>query len=83
MKLYFQSEGTLPLRMIAAARSRIMEASVSPAAGIISTTMPDRPCALPAFICEIAFLTISMVIGMGGPLVVDKTGGLGPSQIQR
>ena len=58
---------------------------MSPAACIISTTMPDGPGALPAFICEIAFLTISMVIGMGGglPLVADKTGGLGPSQTQR
>ena len=52
---------------------------MSPAAHIISTTMPDGPSALPAFIFEIAFLTISTVIGMGGPLVVDKTGGLGPS----
>ena len=40
---------------------------MSPAARIISTTMPDGPGALPVFICEIAFLTISMVIGMGGP----------------
>ena len=40
---------------------------MSPAARIISTTMPDGLGALPAFICEIAFLTISMVIGMGGP----------------
>ena len=36
-------------------------------ARIISTTMPDEPGALPTFICEIAFLTISVVIGMGGP----------------
>ena len=71
MKLCSQSEGTLPSRMIAAARLRIMEATMSPAARIISTTMPDRPGALPAFICEIAFLTISLVIGMGGP----STGG--------
>ena len=71
MKLCFQSEGTLPSRMIAAARSQIMEAPMSPAARIISATMPDGPRALPAFICEIAFLTIAMVIGMGGP----STGG--------
>ena len=67
MKLCSQSEGTLPSQMIAAARSRIMEAPMSPAACIISTTMPDGSGALPAVICEIAFLTISMVIGMGGP----------------
>ena len=66
MKHCSQSEGTLPSRMIAAARSGIMEAPMLPAARIISTTMPDGPGALPA-ICEIAFLTISMVIGMGGP----------------
>ena len=48
-----------------------MEALMSKAAGIISTTMPDGPGALPAFICEIAFLTISVVIGMDGP----STGG--------
>ena len=66
MKLCSQSEGTLPSRMIAAARSQIMKAPMSPAARIISTTMPDEPGALPAFICQIAFLTISMVIGMGG-----------------
>ena len=67
-----------PSWMIAAVRSQIMEAPMSPAASIISTTMPDGPSALPAFICEIAFLTISM----GLPLVVDKIGGLGPSQTQ-
>ena len=69
MKFCCQSEGTLPSRMIATARSRIMEAPMSPAVRIISTTMPDGPGALPAFICEIAFLTISMVIGMGGPSI--------------
>ena len=47
---------------------------MSPAARIISTTMPDGPGALPAFIFEITFLTISVVIGMGRPL--------GPSQSQ-
>ena len=66
MKLCSQAEGTLPSQMIAAVRSRIMEAPLSPTARIISTTMPDGPSALPAFICEIAFLTISVVIGMGG-----------------
>ena len=71
MKLYSQSEGTLLSRMIAAARSRIMEVPMSPAARIISTIMPDGPGALPAFVCEIAFLTISLVIWMGGP----STGG--------
>ena len=44
-----------------------MEAPMSPAAGIILTTMPDGPGTLPAFICVIAFLTISMVIGMSRP----------------
>ena len=84
MKLYSQSKGTLQSRMIAAARSRIMEAPMSPAARIISTTIPDGPGALPTFVCEIAFLTISVVIGWAGlPLEVDKTGGLGPSQSQR
>ena len=72
MKLCSQSEGTLPSEMIAAARSQIMEVPMSQAAHIISTTMPDGFGALPAFICEVAFLTISMV--------VDKTGGVGPSQ---
>ena len=71
MKLCSQSEGTLPSRTIAAAKPRIMEAPMSQAARIISTTMPDGPGAFPAFICEIAFLTISVVIGMGGP----STGG--------
>ena len=66
MKLCSQSEGNLPSRLIAAARSQIMKAPMSLAASIIST-MPDGPSALPTFICEIAFLTISMVIGMGGP----------------
>ena len=57
---------------------------MSPAARIISTTMPDGPSALPTFICKIAFLTISMVTGwVGLPLVIDKIGGLGPSQTQR
>ena len=53
MKLCSQSEGTLPSQMIANARSQIMEAPMSPAACIISTTMPDGPGALPAFICEV------------------------------
>ena len=63
MELCSQSEGTMPSQMIATARSRIMEAPMSP--------VPDGPGALPAFICEIAFLTISMVIGMGGPSTGD------------
>ena len=67
MNLCAQSEGTLPSQMIAAAKSWIMEAPLSPAAHIISTTMPDGRDALPIFICEIAFLTVSMVIGMSGP----------------
>ena len=46
-----------------------MEAPVLPAARIISTTMPDGPSALPTFIWEIAFLTISVVIGMGRPFI--------------
>ena len=61
MKLCSHSEDTLPSRMIAAARPWIMEVPVS----------PDDPGALPAFIREIAFLTLSVVIGMGGP----STGG--------
>ena len=44
---------------------------MSPAARISSTTMPDGPGALSAFICEIASLSISVLIGMGGP----STGG--------
>ena len=50
MKICSQSERTLPSRMIAAARSRVMEASMSPAARIISITMSDGPGALPACI---------------------------------
>ena len=41
MNLCSQSERTLPSRKIADARLQIMEAPVSPAARIISTTMPD------------------------------------------
>ena len=66
-----QLEGTLPSQMIAAARSQIMEVPMSQAALIISSTMPDRSSALPALIWENAFLTISVMIGMGGP----STGG--------
>ena len=40
---------------------------MSSAACMISTTMPDELVALPAFIREIAFLTISMVTEIGGP----------------
>ena len=67
MKLCFQSVGTLPSQIIAVARSPIMVAPVSPAALIISTTMPDRPAALPDFIFEMAFFTRSIGIGIGGP----------------
>ena len=67
MKLYSQSVGTLPSRIIAVARSRIMVAHVSPAALIISTTMPEGPAALTDFIFEMAFFPMSIVIGIGGP----------------
>ena len=84
MKLSSQSVGTLPSRIIAVARSQIMVAPVSPAALTISTTMPDGPAALPDFIFEMAFFTMSIVIGIGGPLTeVHLTGDQGPSQIQR
>ena len=63
----------MPSQMIAAAKPRIIEAPLSPAALIISTTMPDGPGALPAFIREIAFLIISMVIGIGGPSTGDSS----------
>ena len=52
--------------MIAMARPWIMVTPVSTAALVISTTTPDRPAALPNFIMEMTFLTISMVIGIGG-----------------
>ena len=39
---------------------------VSTAALIISTTTPDGLAALPNFIMEMTFLTISMVIRIGG-----------------
>ena len=67
MKLCSHSVGTLPSRIMAVARLRIMVAPVSPAALIISTTMPDGPAALPDFIFEMAFVTMSIVIGIGGP----------------
>ena len=44
-----------------------MVAPVSPAALIISTATSDGPAALPDFILDMAFFTISIVIGMGGP----------------
>ena len=50
------------------ARSRIIVAPVSPAA-LISTTTHDGPAALPDFILEMAFFTISIVIVMGGPSI--------------
>ena len=43
MNLCSQSKSNLQSRMTAAARSRIIEAPTSPAALIISTTMPDVP----------------------------------------
>ena len=42
-------------------------ATVSFAAVIISTTMPCGPAALPDFIFEVAFFTMPIVIGIGGP----------------
>ena len=48
---------------------RSWESHVSPAAHIISTTVPDGPSALLVFIWEIAFLTISLVIGIGRPSI--------------
>ena len=83
MYLCSKLEGPLPSRMIAAARSRIVEVPVSPAAHIISTTMPDKPADLPSFITDIyflTFLTVSKLIGTASlPLVAHQTGGLGPS----
>ena len=43
-----------------------MVTPVSTAALVISTTTHDGQAALPNFIIEITFLTISMVIGIGG-----------------
>ena len=43
-----------------------MAAPVSPAALIISTAMPDGPAALADFIFEMAFFTMSTVIGIVG-----------------
>ena len=52
-------------------RSKIMDqfmvASVSTAALIISTTMPDGLTALHGFIFQTAFFTMSIVIGICGP----------------
>ena len=72
------------MKFCSVARSQIMEAPVSPTAHIISSTMPDGPSALPVFIWEIAFLTISMVIGMDGPSIGGSSDrcGLCPSQSQ-
>ena len=44
-----------------------MLAPVSPAALTISTTNPDGPAALPNFKLKMAFFTISIIIGIGGP----------------
>ena len=73
MKLYSQSAETFPSRMIAMARSRVMAAHVSPTSLIISTTTPEGPAALPDFILEMAFFSISMVIGIGGPSSVGPS----------
>ena len=43
-----------------------MVTPVSTAALVISTTTPDGPAALPNFILEMTFFTISLVIGIGG-----------------
>ena len=43
-----------------------MVTPVSTAALVISTIIPDWPAALPDFILEMTFFTISMVIGIGG-----------------
>ena len=43
-----------------------MVTPVSTAALVISTTTADGPAAVPNFIMEITYLTISMVIGIGG-----------------
>lgn len=74
------NEVLLPVNV---ARSQIMVTSVSPAALIISATMPDGPAALLNFILETTFVTISMVIGMGGdlPMVVHQAGPQDPNQI--
>ena len=42
--------------------------TLSPAALTICTTTPDGPAALPNFNLEMTFFSISMVIGIGGPL---------------
>ena len=43
-----------------------MVTPVSTAALVISTTTPDGPAAVSNFIIEMTFLTILMVIGIGG-----------------
>ena len=43
-----------------------MVTPVSTAALVISNTTHDGPAAVPNLIMEITFLTISMVIGIGG-----------------
>ena len=42
-------------------------APLSPAALIISTTVPDGPAAFIAFNYEVVFLAILILIGIGGP----------------
>ena len=58
-----------------------MIAPVSPAALIISTTTPDGPAALPDFILEMAFFTISMAGFNLGP-VISSSRKLGRSDSQ-
>ena len=43
-----------------------MVTPVSTAALVISTTTPDGLAALPNFVLEMTFFTISLVIGIGG-----------------
>ena len=43
-----------------------METPVSTVALVISVTTPDGPAASPNFIMEMFFLTISLVMGIGG-----------------
>ena len=54
-----------------------MVAPVSPAALIVSTNMPDGPVALPDFIFEMAFFTMSIVIGIGGSFTMSIVIGIG------
>ena len=73
MKLCPQSEGTLPSQMSATARSWIMEGPIFTCFSYHLHHYAWWACALPAFIWKIAFLTISMVIGIGGPSTGDSS----------